>query len=81
MVRRQQAGDVGERAAAKYLAPDSEPAPLVVGEAQSPPRKLLAQDPVLRLEIVDDVELPPVDPAGDEQEQKLERPAGHVQTS
>ena len=63
------------------LASDGEPAPLVVGETESAARELLAQDPVLRLEVVDNVELPPVDPAGEEQEQELERLATHVHAS
>jgi hypothetical protein len=75
------AGDVGEHAAAKYLASNGELAPLVVGEPKSAARKLLAQDSVLRFQIVDHVELPAVDPPGEEQEQELERLARHVQPS
>jgi hypothetical protein len=39
--------------------------------------ELLAQNPVLRLQLVDDGELPPIDPTGEEQEQELDRAALH----
>ena len=80
-VRRQQVCHFAEHSSPKHLAPDGEPTPLVIGEPKSTAVKLLAQNPVLLLEVVDQLDLLPVDPAGEQQEQELQRLAAHVQAS
>src|SRR5262249_33373718 len=50
-----------------------EPTTLIVGEAQASGSKLLAQDTVLFLQIVDDVALLLVDPTGKRDQDELQR--------
>jgi hypothetical protein len=44
-------------------------------ELQSPALQMLAQDPILLLQVVNCVSLAPVDPTSEQQEQELERTA------
>jgi hypothetical protein len=48
-----------------------EPAALDVREAQTPATELLAQDAVLFLDVLEDLELAAVHPAGKHQQQEL----------
>ena len=80
-VRRQQAGDLLEPFPAKHLAPRCEPSALIICEPQPAATHLLAQNSILFFEVVDHLELLPIDPAGEQQEQELQRLAGHVEPS
>src|SRR5205807_6427230 len=74
---RRQAGDFAQPASPEQLAPNRQTSSLVVGEVQPSALQMLAQDPILRFQIVDGVELAPVDPTSEQQEQELERAALH----
>jgi hypothetical protein len=54
---------------------------LGVGEAQAPPAELLAQNAVLLLEELDDLELAAVHPAREHEQQELERRDRHLRRS
>jgi hypothetical protein len=49
------------------------PSALVIGEPRSAAVQLLTQHPILLCEVVDHLELLPDDPAGEDQEQELQR--------
>src|SRR5947209_7161663 len=80
-VGRQQAGDVAQQASAECLAANRQASSLLVAEPQPPTRNLFAQDPILLFQIVDDGELAPIDPAGEQEEQELKRAAFHGATA
>jgi hypothetical protein len=68
-VRRQQAGDLLEPFPAKHLAARCEPSALIICEPQPAAMHLLAQDSILFFQIVDHLDLLPVDPTAKEQQQ------------
>jgi hypothetical protein len=76
-VRCHQSSEFVQHASAQYPTFRREASALVVGEPQSPLAQLLAEDPVLLLEVVDHRELATVDPAREEQEQELQRRGRH----
>ncbi len=71
-LRRDDASHSAQRLQPKSSALHGQAAPLVIREAQSTATELLAQDAVLLLEVVDDVLLLPIDPAGEEEDEQLE---------
>jgi len=76
-VRCHQSSEFVQHASAQYPTFRREASALVVGEPQPPLAQLLAEDPVLLLEVVDHRELATVDPAREEQEQELQRRGRH----
>ena len=72
-VGRHDRGDVGEETTTERLALRSEPATLVIGEAESTTAELLLEDSVLLDEVRDNLGLFAVDPAGEGGEQELKR--------
>ena len=56
---------------------DGEAPALIIGQSKSPTTQLVAKNPVLLFQVVDDVELSPVDPAREEHQQKLKRLGCH----
>jgi len=58
--------DLGEQAAAERLSLGCESAALVVVESQPPVTEVFAQDAILLDEVVDDLGLLAVDPAGEQ---------------
>jgi len=67
-----------QQSAAEQLAPNGEPAALVVGETKPANAELLAEHAVLLDEVGDDLGLLAVHPAGEGCEQEVEREeAGH----
>ena len=75
-VRCHEPGEFVEHPSAQYPTFLREAAALIVGEPQPPRAQLLEEDPVLLLEVVDHRELATVDPAREEQKQKLQRRSG-----
>jgi hypothetical protein len=65
-------------AAAERSALRRKPAALGVGEPQATVAELLAQDAVLLLEVLDDLALAAVHPAGEHQQQELKRRGRHT---
>ena len=65
-------GDACENAATENLALRSESAALVIRESESLAAQLLLQDTVLLDEVVDDLRLMTIDPAGERGEEELE---------
>jgi hypothetical protein len=68
-------------AAAERSALRRKPAALVIGEPQATVAELLAQDAVLLLEVLDDLALAAVHPAGEHQQQELKRRGRHARPS
>ncbi len=65
-------GDLGEQPAAEHLALRGEPAALVVGQPESLAAELLLEHAVLFDEVIDDLGLAAVGPAGEGGEEQLE---------
>ena len=61
----------------KHLTVGGKPSALVIGEPRPAAVQLLTQYPILLFEIVDHLELLPVDLAGEDQEQELQRLDNH----
>jgi hypothetical protein len=76
-IRRHEAAKVAEHLAAERIATQCQAASLVIGEVQAPALELLAQNAVLLPEVIDDRELPAIDPTREQQEQKFKRPTLH----
>ena len=72
-IRCHDAGDVRETLPSEGLPFHGESAPLVVGEANASRAVCRAEDPVLLQQVLDDVLLLSIDPAGEQQEQEGER--------
>jgi len=70
---RHEAAELVHDAAAEHSGFRREPAALGVGEAQATAAELLAQDPVLLLEVLEDLALAAVHPACEHQEQEMKR--------
>ena len=64
-VRSNDRGHIGKRLVAQLLGPNRQTAVLLVIESQPPITELLPQDPILFAEIVNDVLLLLVEPAGE----------------
>jgi hypothetical protein len=77
-VGRDQPGELFQGASADGSALRSEPATLGVAEAQVSVAELLAQHAVLLLEVLEDVDLAPIHPAREHEQQKLERRDRHA---
>ena len=72
-VRCHDAGDVRETLPSEGLPFHGESPPLIVGEANASRAVCRAEDPVLLQQVLDDVLLLSIDPAGEQQEQEGER--------
>ena len=75
-IRRHQRRDRIEGPAPQGLRLRRQATALIVGQLQSPAPELLLEDAVLLDQVGNDVLLMPIDPAGDGQEQQLEREGG-----
>ena len=62
---------------ADRLGPDREATALAIGQEQASITELLAEHPVLRLQVFDDVLLGAIDPSRDDQDQKLKLESAH----
>src|SRR5262249_50280524 len=71
-VRRDDRGELAHQASSQRPRLRGEPTALVVGETQAPGAELFAQDTVLFQEIVDDVALLLVEPAGERDQDELQ---------
>jgi hypothetical protein len=65
--------DLAENSPTQILCLGGQSHTLIVGESQSSRSELLSEDAILRPEIVDDIALVLVDPAGEGNNEKLER--------
>jgi len=72
-VGRDDTGEVVEESPTEGLPLHGEAAPLVVGELESPSRELLSQDAVLLEEVVDHLGLSAIHPAGEHEDEELDR--------
>src|SRR5262249_14054015 len=72
-VRRHDRGELAQHPSAERPGLCGEPTTLIVGEAQASGSKLLAEDAVLFLQIVDDIALLLVDPTGERDQDELQR--------
>ena len=72
-IRCHDTGDLSETTSSEDLAFHGQSALLVVGEANASRAVCRAQDPVLLQQVLDDVLLLSIDPAGEEQEEEGER--------
>src|SRR5262249_45427821 len=72
-VRRHDRRELAQQPSAERPGLRGEPTTLIVREAQASRSKLLAQDAVLFLQIVDDVALLLVDPTGERDQDELQR--------
>ena len=70
-VRGDDAGDLAKGPSAEGLALGGKATPLRVGEAKTPSCELLSEDTVFLLEVGDHVLVSPIDPAGEDQQEKL----------
>ncbi len=66
-------GDAGENAPTEDLALRCESAALVIRESESSPAELFLQDAVLLHEVLDNLVLVAIDPAGERGEEELKR--------
>jgi hypothetical protein len=69
-IRRDDGPNLRERTPTERLRLHGQPDPLIVGESHPPGAELLPQHAVLGLEIVDDIALLLMDPAGQRDEEK-----------
>ena len=76
-VWRDQSADLEEPSAADRLGPDREATALAIGQEQASITELLAEHPVLRLQVFDDVLLGAIDPSREDQDQKLKLESAH----
>ena len=72
-VRRDDGTDLSEHLAAEDLALDRQASPLVVGEPDAFLAVRFLQDLILGAQILDDLLLLPIDPAGEDDQEKLPR--------
>ena len=63
-------GNFGQYSPSQQLGPYREATPLVVIEAQSPCTELCVQNPILLAQIIDDLLLLVIHPAGDGEQQQ-----------
>ena len=69
--------DGSQRPASEFLAPHSKATALSVGQSRPSTAELLAEDPILLPEIVDQIFLMPVQPASEGQDEELKRVGHH----
>jgi hypothetical protein len=79
-IGRDDAGEATQGGSAKNLGPDRESAPLVVRQPNPSLAELLPQDPVLLAEVLDDVLLPVIDPAGNSEDEEVQHQGIHTTT-
>ena len=72
-VRGHERGDRVERAAPEALGLRRQSTALIVGQPESPATLLLFEDPVLLDQVGDKIQLMPIHPAGNRQQEQLER--------
>ena len=64
--------DFAQRPASQPVGSHSEPAPVVIGEAQTPPTQLPPQEAILFDQIGERLPFSAIEPSGDGDEQQLE---------
>jgi hypothetical protein len=79
-IGRDDAGEATQGGSAKNLGPDRESAPLLVRQPTPSLAELLPQDPVLLAEVLDDVLLPVMDPAGNSEDEEVQHQGIHTTT-
>ena len=78
-VRRDDRRDLAQRLTAQPVGSRGKFPPVVIGEPEAPPTQLPPQDPILLDQVRQHLALPPVQPAGDREQQHLEgRDVDHV---
>jgi hypothetical protein len=65
--------DLPQRLTSQPGRPHGEPSSVVIGEAEAPPLQLASKDAILFQEIAERLPLPALQPAGEDDEQHLER--------
>ena len=71
-VGRDDRGDLAQRLTAQPERPHGEPPPVVIGQTQTPPTQLPAQEAVLFDQVGERLPLAALQPAGQDQQQHLE---------